>query len=486
MKNQFRQVTGLLVAATLAACGGSNDSADFTPGTPSAAVPQTTVGQISGFGSIYVNGVEYDTSGATLDVDDAAASGDDALAVGMVVKVDGSVNADGRTGQADAVYYDDDIEGPVRNLAADMNDLNIKTFTVMGVTVSVSSNGTNFEGEDDPSFSFDTIMDGDNVEVSGEFDGDVLIATYVEKQDALDDEFEAKGTVDMYDGGDQFVLVLRNDAMLNVTIAAGAEIPSAGVSDGQFVEVEGTIPDPVNAPDAILATKVELEDYDRIGDDDEDEVELKGILNYDMESDTWSVKDVALAFGDNTEYSPEALADAVADQSASGLYVEVEGQYVNDVLQVREIELEDDDLEFKADVAEVVATDARDGTITLSFGLATGTVDVRVTPETMFVDDEAMDHHDLNSLMMGDKVEIKARLADDGMIYASSLHMEDDAGYEVEGPVDAISDGSISVLEIGFTLDMNTMFEGAPQVGDYAEVEDDDGDGIADSVELED
>ena len=159
---------------------------------------------------------------------------------------------------------------------------------------------------------------------------------------------------------------------------------------------------------------------------------------------------------------------------------------MNDVLQVREIELEDDDLEFKADVAEVVATDARDGTITLSFGLATGTVDVRVTPETMFVDDEAMDHHDLNSLMMGDKVEIKARLADDGMIYASSLHMEDDAGYEVEGPVDAISDGSISVLEIGFTLDMNTMFEGAPQVGDYAEVEDDDGDGIADSVELED
>ena len=477
----------MLVAVTLAACGGSNDSTNVTPGAPSAAVPQTTVGQISGFGSIYVNGVEYETAGATLDVDDAAAAGDAALAVGMVVKVEGSVNADGRTGQADAVTYDDDIEGPVQNLATDMNDLNIKTFTVMGVTVSVSSNGTNFEGEDDPSFSFETIMDGDNVEVSGEFDGDVLIATYVEKQDALDDEFEAKGTVDMYDGAEQFVLILRNDQTLSVTIAAGAEIPAAGVVDGQFVEVEGTIPDPANAPDAILATKVELEDYDRIADDDEDEVELKGILNYDMESETWSVKDVTLAFGDNTEYSPEALADAIADQSASGLYVEVEGQYADEMLQVREIELEDDDLEFKADVADVVATDARDGTVTLSFGLATGTVDVRVTPETMFVDDEAMDHHDLNSLMMGDKVEIKARLADDGMIYASSLHMEDDSGYEIEGPVDAIDDVSISVLEIGFTLDMDTMIEGsAPQVGDYAEVEDHDGDGVADSVELDD
>ena len=482
----IRNIVGLLAAASLTACGGSNDAGTTTQTGAAAAVPQTTVGQISGFGSIYVNGVEYETAGAMLDVDDAAAAGDDALAVGMVVKVEGSVNADGRTGQADAVYYDDDIEGPVQDLATDMNDPDIKTFTVMGVTVSVSSNGTNFEGEDDPSFGFDTIMEGDNVEVSGEFDGDVLIATYVEKQDALDDEFEAKGTVDMYDGDSQFVLVLRNGATLNVTIAAGAEIPSAGVADGQFVEIEGTIPDPVGAPDAILVTKVELEDHDRIGDDDEDEVEIKGILSYDMESETWSVKDVALAFGDNTEYSPESLADAIADGSASGLYVEVEGQYVDEVLRVREIELEDDDLEFKADVAEVVATDARDGTVTLSFGLATGTLDVRVTPETMFVDDEAMDHHDLNSLMMNDKVEIKARLADDGTIYASSLHMEDDSGYEIEGPVDAIDDLSISVLEIGFTLGMDTMFEGAPQVGDYAEVEDHDGDGIADSVELED
>ena len=478
-------IIGLGVAAALAGCGGSSSSGGDTP--TAAATPQTTVGQITGFGSIYVNGVEYETSGSSYSVDDSTASGDDALAVGMVVKVQGSVNADGRTGRADAIYYDDELEGPVENLGTDANDAAIKTFTVMGVSVRVEQGKTNFKGEDDASFSFDTIANGDNVEVSGEFSGDILVASYVEKQDASDDDFEAKGTVDQYNGSDAFVLILRNSATLNVTIDAGAEIPSAGVADGQFVEVEGTIPDPVNAPDSLLATKVELEDDDRIGDDDDDDVEIKGTLNFDVDSGTWSVRDVELAFDGATEYSPESLEDGIADQSAAGLYVEVEGTYVNGALNVDEIELEEEDLEFKADVADVVATDARDGTVTLSFGAATGTVDVRVTPDTMFLNDDAVVHFDLNSIMMGDKVEIDARTGDDGLFYATSLELEDDLGYEIEGPVEAIDDVSINVLGVTFVIDMNTLFEdGTPVAGDYVEIEDDNADGIADSVELED
>lgn len=482
----MERILALSIAAVLAGCGGSGSSTTTT--TPTAtATPQTTVGQITGFGSIYVNGVEYSTTGASYEVDDSSASGDDALAVGMVVKVQGSVNPDGRTGRADRVSYDDDIEGTVADLATDVNDPNIKTFTVMGVTVQVSATSTNFEGEDDPDFSFDTIMDGDVVEVSGEFSGDVLVASYVEKQDALDDDFEAKGTVDQYNGSDAFVLVLRNGSTLDVTIAPGAEIPSAGVADGQYVEVEGTIPDPAGAPNAILASKVELEDYDRIGDDDDDEVEIKGTLNLDTESGQWSVMDIALSFDGDTEYSPEDLADRIADESANGLYVEVEGNYVDGVLNVDEIELEEDDLEFKADVQDVVATEARDGTVTLSFGAATGSIELRVTADTMFLDDEAAQHFDLNSLVMGDKVEVEARMADDGTIYASSIHLEDDMGYEIEGPAEAVDEVSITVLGISFGLDMNTFFEnGVPEVGDYVEVEDDDADGIADSVELDD
>jgi len=485
--NTITRLFGLMLATALAGCGGSGGSDPASQPPPPSAIAKTTVGQITGFGSIYVNGVEYDTAGASYIVDDASASGDSALAVGMVVNVQGSVNPDGRTGSAESVSYDDDIEGIVENLATDPSDMNIKTFTVMGVAIQADKNRTNFEGEDDPGFSFDTIMNGDNVEVSGEYSHDVLLASYIEKQDADDDEFEAKGTVDEYNGSDQFVLVLRNGSTLNVTLAAGAEIPDVGIVDDQYVEVEGTIPDPVNAPDSILASKVELEDEDRIDGDDEDEVEIKGILAYNADSDSWSVKDVQLAFGDNTEYSPESLEDGIADLSADGLYVEVEGQYVDEVLQVREIEIEEDELEFKADVDSITVTEPRDGSLTLSFGNATGTVDVRVTPDTMFLDDDAMDHFDLNSIMVGDKVEVKARMGTDGIIYASSLHLEDDMGYEIEGPMNAINDVSIDVMGVVFTIDMDTFFEnGTPMAGDFVEVEDDDADGIADSVEIED
>ena len=478
--------TTLLLSLTLAACGGSGGAADTTS-VPPSATNKSVVGKITGFGSVYVNGVEYDTNGASYDVDDASASDDSALAVGMVVKVQGSVNADGRTGSASSVSYDDEIEGIVEALATNADDPSIKTFTVMNTVVRVDENSTNFDGEDDASFSFDTIMNGDNVEVSGEYDGDILVASYVEKQDAADDDFEAKGTVSEYNDADQFVLVLQNGSTLNVMLAAGAEIPSVGIANDQYVEVEGTIPDPVGFPDSLLATKVELEDDDHFGDDDDDEVEIKGMLNFNADTQTWSVRDATVAFGDGTEYKPESLQESIVNGTAAGLTVEVEGYYIDEVLQVEEIELEEDELEFKGDATVLNSTGPRDGTIQLSFGMAMGTVDVIVNSETMFRDDEAMDHFDLDSIMDSAKVEVEARWADDGSIIASSLHLEDDMGYEVKGPLDAIDDVSITVANVVFSVDANTIYEdGMPSVGDYVEVEDENADGYADSVEIED
>jgi Domain of unknown function (DUF5666) len=473
----------ILLSLALAACGGSAESVDTTP-LPASGTSKSVIGTISGFGSVFVNGVEYDTNGASYEVDDASASDDSALAVGMVVVVQGSVNADGRTGSARSISYDDEIEGLVEDLAVDANDPSIKTFTVMKTLVRVDQNSTNFDAEDDAGFSFDTIMNGDHVEVSGEYEGDILVASYIEKQDSADDDFEAKGTVTEYDGADHFVLLLRNGNTLDITLAAGAEIPSVGIADDQYVEIEGTIPDPVAFPDAVLATKVELEDDDHFGGD---EVEIKGMLNYDLETEMWSVRDVALAFDDNTKYKPASLMDSVADGSADGLTVEVEGYMLDEVLQVEEIKLEEDELEFKGDAMVLESTGPRDGTIQLSFGLAEGTVDVIVNGDTMFRDDEAMNRFDLDSITDSAKVELEARWADDGSIIASSLHLEDDMGYEIKGPLDAIDDVSLTVVDVIFSVNENTFFEnGMPVVGDYIDVEDKDADGFADTVEIED
>ncbi len=473
-----------LLLTALAGCGGSGGSDAPTASNPPSATNQTTVGQITGFGSIYVNGIEFDTDGASYEVDDAVASDDDALAVGMVVKVEGLVNADGRTGTALKVEYDDDIEGVVEQLAPGA-DTSTKTFLVMGVTVVADASSTNFRS-DDPNFSFDTIAEGDVVEVSGDYGDDgTLFATYIEEQDADDNEYEAKGTVSKLNDGGGFDLTLRNGSILVVVLGAGAELPSVPIEIGQFVEVEGTIDDPAADPKTLTAFKVELEDDDRL-DDDDNEVEVKGMLSYDSTSETWSVKGIELAFVENTEYKPVSLEDLIIDQSAAGMTVEVEGNRVGDVLQVEKIELEEDELEFKADVIDKAA----DGTLTLSFGEADGTVEVIVDGDTMFRDDDAVVPFSYDSINMHDKVEIEARWGDGGAIYASNLHLEDDSGYEIEGPVDAVDmdAGTLHVLGVRYFIDSNitTIEDGMPAVGDYVEVEDDNGDGTADSVEIED
>jgi hypothetical protein len=89
--------------------------------------------------------------------------------------------------------------------------------------------------------------------------------------------------------------------------------------------------------------------------------------------------------------------------------------------------------------------------------------------------------------MPGDKVEIEARWGDGGAIYASNLHLEDGSDYEIKGPVDEIDDVSLTVLGVTFMLDAGTFFEnGMPVARNYVEVEDDNGDGIADKVKIED
>ena len=97
----------------------------------------------------------------------------------------------------------------------------------------------------------------------------------------------------------------------------------------------------------------------------------------------------------------DRLEDMIADQSAAGMTVEVEGDKVGDALQVEEIELEEDELEFEADVAGKSNGD----TLTLSFGAAMGTVDVVVTGGTMFRDDDAVMSFNYDSIQLDDKVE---------------------------------------------------------------------------------
>ncbi|NIA27683.1 MAG: hypothetical protein GWP02_06470 [Desulfobulbaceae bacterium] len=498
--NNIRWTTLAVLAFFLGACGSSSDLDESTPPlVGSQSTNLTAAGRLTGFGSIYVNGIEFETDSASYEVDDIQKFSDADLSVGMFVTVRGTVNSDGVSGTAESVSYDDELEGPVENITPDpAGDATERTFTTFGTTVVINTE-TVFDSEDGSAFGFGTIANGDNVEISGEYQGDTLHAWYVEKQDAADDDYEAKGTISAFNGADQFTLTLDHGGTLNVTLAAGAEIPTAGIVDDQYVEVEGTIPDPVGFPNDFLANKVELEDHDSF-DDTDDEVEMKGALTLNLndeanpDDDTWTINDTLIVFDASTSYEPASLADAIADGSADGRVVEVEGHYVDNALHADEVKDEEDDLEFKAFVEAVSPTDAKNGTITIAFPGAMGGIgdngqlDIIVSGGTFYMDDDAVSPFDLNSLPAGTLVEFHARMDAGGNIVASTLEIEDGTGTEIEGLVDAIDDATITVMTIIFNIvDGTTMFKnGVPVAGDYVSVKDENADGTADIIELDD
>ena len=117
------------IVGLFAGCGG-----DMTAGIQGSGRTGgvAAVGPITGFGSIFVDGVEYSTSGAQISVDDQAGT-ESQLRVGQVVTVKGTVNADGITGTAATVSFASDLRGPVAQV-----DANAGTFVVLGQTVRVT------------------------------------------------------------------------------------------------------------------------------------------------------------------------------------------------------------------------------------------------------------------------------------------------------------------------------------------------------------
>ena len=70
----------LVAGLGLGACGGGGG------GSTAAGGKNVTVGVVTGFGSVYVNGCEYETDSASISVDGQSATEDD-LSVGDVVEV---------------------------------------------------------------------------------------------------------------------------------------------------------------------------------------------------------------------------------------------------------------------------------------------------------------------------------------------------------------------------------------------------------------
>jgi len=457
------------VAAVLLAggCGGSSSSSDDADNTV------VSRGLITGFGSVYVNGIRFHTGGTQFSIDDDSGVESD-LRVGMIVTVKGSIDNNGHNGQATHISYDNELKGPVSSITTDPNDTTIKTLVILGQSVEVNSNTTI---DDDGGLTFDNIQLNDVLEVSGFVTESGLIATHVELQDD-DLEIEIKGHIEN--------LTTNSFNIKNFPVSYDGTTELDDISalvEGLFVEVEGQLD---AAGTTLIAYKIEAE-HEGL-DDDMDEAEIEGaISNYNPVDDTFQIQG-QLVDATGAELYPSTLV------LADGLIVEAEGHIVNGVLLADEVEQKGKKIKVYASLSAV-------GADTISFTFNSTDIVARVNQQTELEDDINDADIVLGDLSEGDFVEMEAFDDGSGIINAVEIERKNPDEVRIVGPVENWGDENnqkVKLLGVEFNLsaasyeneaDQNitaSTFYNSLSIGEFIKIKDTDSNGIFDKAELDD
>ena len=416
----------------LAGCGGGESQ---VTGIDRLGVSSGTV---TGFGSVFVNGVEFETGSATFTIDGQPGVESD-LKIGQVVTITGSIDTNGTTGTANSVVYDDDIEGPVSRI-----DLSANSFVVLGQTVLVDGD-TSFEPGIVPA-SLAGLAVGDVVEVSGFVDGSLGIrATHIERKPA-GGVFELKGVVDSLD--DVASTFQINGFTVEFASATLDGFASGVISNGDFVEAKGT---DFGASGELIATEVEFEDQGLPGEDG-DEVEIEGFVTRFVSATDFDVSGVPVTTNGQTEYGGGSSASL-----ALNVKVEVEGTLnANGVIVAEEIE-------FRPE-ADIRLTALLDSVDSGSNSLTMLGVVIRVNALTRFEDKSSAEvvQFSLASVAAGDYLAIRgsADTAGTADMLATRLEREDvpdvPAETSIQGLVTEFSAPTITILGVTIETDAGT------------------------------
>jgi hypothetical protein len=399
-----------MAVSMLASCGGDGDSV-------SADATQTSIGTITGFGSVIVNGVRFDDSNASVSMDDAVRSRDQ-LRVGMVVRVRGRINADG-TGVAESIQYNDCVQGPITAMNQVRNSV-----TVLGQTVQLDEE-TVFDGvtlRDMNGFAV-----GDQVEVSCLPDpaNNQFRATRMELKERFQNgisELEVKGVVANLDlKAGTFAI---NGLTVNFAGIAAGNLPR-GLANGMTVEAGGK-----NFANGVLtADQLRDRDRDRISYPDGDGIEVEGYV-----AEFVSISSDFKVSGQMVNAANAVIRNGTAADIRNGLKVEAEGTVTNGVLVASVLVIKQ-----QASVrveAGLQAVDATLNTVTL-LGRS-----IKVNADTELRDGVANSGQPtaitLGALNPADRLEVKAYKDGAGALVATRVERTAaDSLVVVKGPAEA-------------------------------------------------
>ena len=321
-------IASLVALAMLVACGGGSGSGStLTAGMQSVA----TSGTITAFGSVYVNGVRYDISGASLHKNGRVVA-QSSLAVGEVALVRGQRAMQSGQGMASSVDVEDNVVGPIATIDAAGGKLE-----VLGQSVLVSAS-TSF-GKDISPADLTGLQPGDAIEVSGFADASgAITATRIGRAEA-NDPLQVLGKVSGFDGTNHLFMI--NGLTVDFGSANVTGFASGAPANDDLVIVRGTSFD--NAAVKLTAMAVMPADTDprESGDGqhaEAGEVELEGlVMNFNSATD-FEVNGAKVTTTSSTRFEGGAVTDL-----ANGLRVEAQGTLdasqvlVADKIEIRRI-----------------------------------------------------------------------------------------------------------------------------------------------------
>jgi len=303
--------------------GGSGTAAGSTNTQAGGGIGGTgiSVGPITGFGSIFVNGREIFLDTETAVVVNGSQSSEQALALGQVATATFAVNGQGAA-VAIKVAVDSEIDGPIDAVPA------AAPLTIVGQRVAVGAT-TVIEDETGSPLTLAALQPGDRVEVDGERDpSGTLHATRLERRSTAGGEVEVTGRVVGLDNASQTFTL--GDLTIDYSGAAVAGRLTAGL----LVEVKGQIKNLGH----LLASRIEAKGESPVSNGAQGSaVELDGFVTAFTSTADFAVDGVAIT---TTATTTTFLGGSA--RLAIGMRVELKGRLDgNGTVVADEIEAED-------------------------------------------------------------------------------------------------------------------------------------------------
>lgn len=428
----------IITATLLLGCGGSSEESVVTlPQQELVANPSSSkvssAGVITGFGSVYVDGVKYNTDAADININGKSGSDISSLKVGMHVTVTSSDDGS-ESPEASTVSYESEVEGVVTAI-----DRGNQTIIIAGTLISYN-NLTHFIDTTEANLTL-----GQRLEVNGYLGQDnSYLATMIklDSDTSNDDSQYTRGLVEQLDTTNK---TFRLDQL---TIDYNSASVEGELSNGALVKVAGVLTN-----QTITASSIELETFGGNSDSSSDDIsyyELEGMISaFDTTSRIITVNGFSFTLTDAVQYEGGA-----EDILAAGVFVELK---LSNTKEVVRIEFDSEKYRFDGKIKGVIEQIDLDNQLITVHG-----VEYQIGTTTRFEDDDEQ-YFSLLNLQVDDFVELVfAKIDEVNVIQRIEREDSDEFNneWEIEGPISAydVDTSSITVNGVSILLNSDSLY----------------------------